>query len=218
MKQKKPYLRNESTIDSKEESLDFVNKHGFVTLFPVRGKRFPNLYQATKGDREEKFNKAWGWADELSVKQRQIYYGKLIYGQVTLISMEMLPYFYKLCRKDKFTGTPEKILDFIKQNGATSTTDLRKSLGLTGKNKKNEFVKALNILQMAFAITVANKGKPPRYTHTWDLTENWVSEGLIRRAESIKEEVAKTEIVAKLLENHVISEPEDAYQLLRLKL
>lgn len=83
--------------------------------------------------------------------------------------MEMLPYFYKLYKKDKFTGTPEKILDFIKQNGAISTTDLRKNLGSTGKNKKNEFVKALNTLQMAFAITVISKGKPLRYTHTWDL-------------------------------------------------
>ena len=211
-------MRNESIVDSKEEALDFINKHGFVTLFPIRGKSFPNLYQATKGDRDEKFNKAWGWADELSVKQRQIYYGKLIYGQVTLISMEMLPYFYRLYKKDKFTGTPEKTLDFIKQNGATSTTDLRKSLGFTGKNKKNEFVKALNILQMAFAITVVNKGKPPRYTHTWDLTNNWVSEGLIRRAESIKEEVAKKKIVAKLLENHVVSKPEEAEQVLRLEL
>lgn len=211
-------MRNESIIDSKEEAINFINKHGFVTFFPIRGKSFPNLYQATKGDREEKINKAWGWADELSVKQRQIYYGKLIYGQVTLISMEMLPYFYKLYKKDKFTGTPEKILDFIKRNGAISTTDLRKNLGLTGKDKKNEFVKALNTLQMAFAITVISKGKPPRYTHTWDLTEDWVSEELIRRAESISEEVAKTKIVTKLLENHVISKPEDADSLLRFKL
>jgi len=209
-------LQNEFTIDSKEEALEFINKHGFVTLFPIKGKNFPNLYQATKGDREEKFRKAWEWADELSVNQRQIYYGKLIHGQVTLISMEMLPYFYKLYKKFKFTGAAEKILGFIKQNGATSTEDLRKELGLTGKDKKNEFVKALDTLQTAFAITVVSKGKPPRHTHTWNLIENWVPKELISKAESLSEKAAKTKIVTKMLENYVISKPQEAEAFLKL--
>jgi len=211
-------LQSEPTVNSKEEALKFINKYGFVTLFPIKGKNFPNLYQATKGNREEKFSKAWEWADELSVKQRQIYYGKLIHGQVTLISMEMLPYFYKLYRKDEFGGTPHKILAFIKQNGATSTEDLRKKLGLTGKDKKNEFLKAIDTLQMSFAITVVKKGEPPRHTHTWHIMENWMPEELVRKTESVSEKVAKTEIVTKMLENHVISKPEDAETFLKLKL
>ena len=208
-------MRNESTVGSKEEALSFIDKHGFVTLFPIKGKNFPNLYHATKGSREEKFSKAWEWADELSVKQKQIYYGKLVEGQVTLISMEMLPHFCKLYKKVKFTGTAGKILDFLKQNGATSTTDLRKNLGLTGKDKKSEFVKALDTLQMSFAITVVSKGKPPKHTHTWDLAENWMPKELIRKAESISEEDAKTKIITKLLENHVISKPEDVEAFLK---
>lgn len=209
-------MQDESTINSKEKALNFINKHGFVTLFPIRGKKFPNLYQAVKGNREEKFSKAFEWADELSIKQKQIHYGKLIDGQVTLISMEMLPYFYKLYRRVKFTDTADKILAFIKQNGPTSTSDLREKLGLSGKNKKSKFVKALDELQMAFAITVVNKGKPPRHTHTWDLVRNWMPKELIKKAELINEENAKNRIVTKLLENHVISKPDDAKKFLKV--
>jgi len=209
-------LQGEPTINSKEEALNFINKHGFVTLFPIRGKKFPNLYQAIKGNREEKFSKAFEWTDELSLLQKQIYYGKLIDSQVTLISMEMQPYFYKLYRKVKFTDTAHKILAFIKQNGPASTSDLREKLGLTGKNKKSEFVKALDELQRAFAITVVSKGKPPRHTHTWDLVENWMPKELIKKAELISEENAKNKIVTKLLENHVISKPDDAKKFLKV--
>jgi len=204
------WLKIESAIDSKAKALDFINKYGFVTLFPIRGKDFPNLYQATKGNREEKFSNAWEWADQLSVEERRICYGKLIRGQVTLVSMEMLPYFYRLYRSEKSSGTPGKILAFIKENGPTSTTDLRECLGLSGRNKKNEFVKALDALQMTFAITVVSKGKPPRHIHTWDLTEKWIPKKLIRKAKSINKEAAKTKIIETLLENHVVSKAEDA--------
>lgn len=210
-------MQNESIIDSKEEALDFINRHGFVTLFPISGSNFPSLYRATKGSREEKFSKAWEWADELSVKEKQIYYGKLIRRQTTLISMEMFPYFYKLYRMGNFTGTAEEILVFIKQGGPASTTNLRKNLRLTGRDKKNEFTKAMDILQKAFSIVVVNKGKPPRHTHTWDLTENWMPRELIRRAELIDEQAAKAKIVAKLLENRVVSNQEEAETFLGIR-
>ncbi len=42
-----------------EEALRFVNKYGIVTLFPIRGLSFPNLYQATFGkSKEERFQRA----------------------------------------------------------------------------------------------------------------------------------------------------------------
>jgi hypothetical protein len=131
--------------------------------------------------------------------------------------MEMLPYFYKLYKKGAFTGTPKMILSFIKQNGATSTTDLKKKLGLTGPSKRNEFAKAIDLLEMSFAIAVVSKGNPPRHRHTFDLIERWVPKELLRKAESIRNEEAKAKIKTKLLENHMVSKQEEAESLLKLK-
>jgi hypothetical protein len=120
-------VQNASTVTSKEEALDFIKKHGFVTLFPIRGKNFPNLYQAIVGTREEKFKKAFQWADELSVDEKKILYGKLVKGQTTPISIDILPLFYKAYQRSDFSGLPSRILAFIKQNGPTSTSELRKA-------------------------------------------------------------------------------------------
>ena len=119
-----------------EEALRFVNKYGIVTLFPIRGLSFPNLYQATFGkSKEERFQRAWGWTDCLSEKKK-IHYGKLVRGQVTLISLEMFPYFYGIRRECKLSKSAQKILGFLRKKGATSTPLLRENLNFTGKAKK----------------------------------------------------------------------------------
>ena len=112
----------ENTLTTEEESLRFINKYGFVTLFPIKDFSFPNLYQATAGrNKDEKFEKAWQWADNLAEKKK-IHYGKLVRKQVTLISLEMFPCFYKLYGERKLNKTAQRILVFLKQRGATSTT------------------------------------------------------------------------------------------------
>jgi len=165
----------ENTLTAEEEAFRFINKFGLVTLFPIRGFSFPNLYQATTGkDKEEKFEKAWQWADNLAQKKR-IHYGKLVRKQVTLISLEMFPYFFKLCGKRKLSETAQKILAFLKQRGETSTTLLKKNLNLMGKAKKHEFVKAMDELQVTFSVGIVGREKSPRMTYSYDLIERRLS-------------------------------------------
>jgi len=203
----------ENILTSEEEALKFINKYGVVTLFPVRGLPFPSLYKATRGNRQEKFENAWKWADELGYK-KLIHYGKLIHKQVTLFSLEMFPHFYKLCRKSKLNKTAKKILDLLKQHGPASTTVLRKSLKLFGKENKNEFMRAIDQLQMAFAVAIVSREKPPKMTHIYDLTERWMPRELLKKAESTTETVAREKIVTKMLESRVISQPEDLKKIL----
>jgi hypothetical protein len=205
--------KNELTTE--EEARGFVNKYGFVTLFPIKGFSFPNLYQATAArDRDEKFQKAWEWADNLSQK-KMIHYGKLVYKQVTLISLEMFPYFYKLYGKRKLGKTAQEILDFLRQRGATSTTLLKKGLNLVGKGKKGEFMKAMDKLQATFYVAIVDREKSPRMTYSYDLIERWMPKDLMEKAEGISETVAKERIKAKLLENKVLSRHEDAKAFLK---
>jgi len=207
----------ENTLTTEEEALKFINKYGIVTLVPVRNLLFPSLYKATRGNHQEKFENAWKWADDLAYK-KLIHYGKLVQTQVTLFSLEVFPYFYKLYRKSQLNETAQQILDYLKQHGPTSTTVLRKSLNLWEKTKKNEFVKAVDQLQVAMAIAIVSREKPPKMTHMYDLIERWMPKELLKKAESTTETVATERIVAKMLENRVISRSIDLKKILPCKM
>jgi hypothetical protein len=194
---------DENTLTTLEEALRFVNKYGIVTLFPIRGLSFPNLYQATFGEsKEERFQRAWEWADCLSEKKK-IHYGKLVRGQVTLISLEMFPYFYGIRRGCKLSKSAQKILGLLRKKGATSTTLLRENLNFTGKAKKNEFTKAIDELQATFYIAIVSREKTPKITYSYDLIERWMPENLIEESRKASAAIAKEKIRSKLAESNM---------------
>lgn len=203
----------ENTLTSEQDALKYINRYGVVTLFPVKGLTFPSLYKATKGSRQQKFENAWKWADELGYK-KQIHYGKLVRRQVTFFSLEMFQYFYKLCRSTPLGQSAQQILDFIDKNGPSSTTVLRKNLGLWGKEKKNEFARAIDQLQMAFALVIVSRENPPKMTHIYDLTENWMPKVLLQKAKSITKAAAEEKILVRMLKNRVISDPKELKRIL----
>lgn len=205
-------LISENTLNSQEEALKFINKYGVVTLFPIKGTSFPSLYRATKGNRQEKFDRAWGWADDLAM-EKLIHYGKLVRKQVSLISLDLFPSFYRLCRRGGLGDPAKQIIDFLESHGPTSTTVLRKSLGFWGKEKKYTFTKAVDELQLTFAIAIVGREKPPRMTHVYDLIERWMPKSLFKRAEKTDITKAKAKIIAKLMQNQVISKPTDIRKL-----
>jgi hypothetical protein len=194
---------DENTLTTGQEALRFVNKYGIVTLFPIRGLSFPNLYQATFGkSKEERFQRAWEWADYLSEKKK-IHYGKLVRGQVTLISLEMFPYLYGIRRGCKLSKSAQKILGFLLKKGATSTTLLRENLNFTGKAKKNEFTKAIDELQATFYIAIVSREKTPKMTYSYDLIERWMPENLIEESRKASAIIAKEKIRSKLAESNM---------------
>jgi hypothetical protein len=69
-------------------------------------------------------------------------------------------------------------------------------------------------LQMAFALVIVRREKPPKMTHIYDLTENWIPETLLQKAKSTTKAAAKEKILAKMLKNRVISNPEDLKRIL----
>jgi hypothetical protein len=199
----------EDTLTTMEEARDFINKYGAVTLFPIRKLAFPSLYRATKGNRQEKFDNAWAWADRLG-ESKQVHYGKLIRKQVTLVSLEMFPYFYKIYSQTPLSEDAKKIYDFIKNRGATTTSGLRKNLNFAGKENKGRFVNAIDQLQTAFAIAIVGREKPPKMTHIYDLMDRWMPKQLIENAHKAETSTAKEKIVKKLLENRVVTGPSEA--------
>lgn len=204
----------ENTLATEEEVLSFVNENGLATLFPVRGLSFPNLYQAIAGkNREEKLQKTWLWADNLS-ERRKVHYGKFVRKQCTLISLEMLPHFYRIFGKRKLGKTARHILKFLERNGATSTTLLKKNLNLTGKPNRSKFTKAIDELQRTFSVTIVRRERIPRMTYTYDLMERWMPD-LIEAALGISEATAIERIRAKLLDSRIFMRQGDAEAFLK---
>jgi hypothetical protein len=208
-------LISENIVNSQEEALKFINKYGIVTLFPIKGTSFPSLYRATKGNRQEKFDRAWEWADDLAM-EKLIHYGKLVRKQVSLVSLELFPPLYRLCRRGDLSDFAKQIIDFLETHGPTSTTVLRKSLGFWDKEKKYTFTKAVDELQLTFAIAIVGREKPPRMTHIYDLIERWMPKSLFKSAEKIDRTKAKAKIIVKLMENQVISKSTDIGKLVFL--
>lgn len=146
--------------------------------------------------------------------KKQIHYGKFVGKQVTLISLGIFPYFYKLYKRKEFNEIPQRILEYLQNQGAMKTTDLRKKLELAGRENKSKFTAAMDDLQLGFAIAIVNRGAPPRMTYTWDLLERWMPKNILRKANALKESVCRERIVAKLLNNKLISKQEEAEKLL----
>lgn len=204
---------DENTVNTEEEALNFINKYGFVTLFPLRKVVFPNLYQAAAGKgREEKFDRAWSWADNLATK-KMVHYGKFIRKQVTLISLDVFPYFYRLYKRKEFAEVPQRILEYLRKHGATSTTDLRRKLDLTGRENKSKFAAAMDELQLGFAIAVVDRAPPPKMTYTWDLLERWMPDDVLGKAHVLNENICRERIMAKLFDNKLISKRQDVEKL-----
>ncbi|MGQ4913776.1 MAG: AlkZ-related protein [Candidatus Asgardarchaeia archaeon] len=161
------------TIQTVEDALEFVNKYGCVTLFPLKRLEFPNLFSAIKGTTEYKFSKAWLFADTLAL-DKKIHYVKYISNKITLISLDLLPCFYNLFGRDFKPTSPIQIaiLNHLSEEGITSTKALRKELQITSVYESKEFSKAIGILWSNFKIAVAGKTEEPIIVY-WDLIERW---------------------------------------------
>jgi len=208
-------MREANTVTNEEEALAFINQHGFVTLFPIKGTPFPNLYHTIKGSPDEKFDKTWTWGYQLS-QQKHLHYAKFIHKQVTLISWALLPSFLRLARDQPLGPAAQRIRTHLQTHGKTSTTNLRKHLGYQHKEHKPEFLHAIEELHLAFAIAIVQRDPAPQYTNTYDLIERWIPTSHLKKAQSLTIEAARQKIITTLLTNSVITTPTDAQRYIRM--
>ena len=158
-------------LHSKEEAVEYVNQRGFVFFWPIQNIPFPSLWTAVAGDRpvadehDDPGHVTWGWKDSL-LGQRAWYYAKVLRKKATMISFEILPYFYALSEN---YGSPEEdyltlyeqgrmtqeckaVYETILEKGPIDTIALRKAARMTNKESDSRFNKALTDLQADFKI------------------------------------------------------------------
>ena len=158
-------------LQDAEQAVEFVNARGFVYFWPIKGIDLPSLWVAAAGDRpvadahDDPGHVTWGWKDGLLGKRRW-HYGKVLRKRATMISLEVLPYFYALSEnygdpaedhlilyeQGRLSQEAKAIYDALLDEGALDTLALRKAARMSSAESNSRFERALSELQADFKI------------------------------------------------------------------
>jgi hypothetical protein len=219
-------------LSSPSQALTFVNQCGFVYFWPIKGIDLPSLWTAVAGDRpvadqhDDPGHITWGWKDG-ALDKKIWYYGKILRGKATMISLEIAPYFYALTEnygspeedyliayhEGRLTQASKQVYEALLENGALNTLDLRKTAKMTNAND-SEFNKALEQLQRDFKILpvgVAQAGAW-KYAHIYDIVTNHFPD-LAEDARVIKESQARSKLLELYFEMVGVAQLRDVNKL-----
>jgi len=203
-----------TALTSKEDTLAYLEERSFMFFWPIRGVDLPSLWTATAGDRpvasehDDPGHVTWGWKDDLLDKRRW-YYGKLLRGKATLVSLKTLPNFYALSKRvaglddyrlayeeGKLTREARVLADVLLNHGAQHTIDLRRLAHMSASTSKARFLRALTELQRGLwvlPIGVARAGSW-RYAFIYELFDRWFPE-IYKHARGIRTQEARSHLL-----------------------
>ena len=182
----------ELRVGTEEEASRFVDKVGFCFLFGDKSVEIPTLWEAVCGTRrsiphhhnDADLGRTWRWKDSLP-SRGLIYYGKLVRGKPTLVSLGLLPCFYALSpnygdiadyltqyQEGRLTVEAKNIYEALMNEGAMATSRLRQLAGLAGGGvNARRFDRAMGELQMELKIVKVGISDANRwgYAYVYDL-------------------------------------------------
>lgn len=227
-------------ITSPAQAVKFVNAVGFCFLFPIQKMELPSLWDAIAGrvvktypdHKGYEIERTWGWKDE-SLNKKWWYYGKLIRGKATLISLDFLPNFYALSenfgdyehdylaeyKTGQLSAEAKQIYEALLKHGALDAVRLRREAHLSSEANKGRFDKALTDLQTG--LKVLPIGIAPvgawRYAFIYEVLPRWFPEIPVR-AQQISRTEARRRILDQYLHNVIFSTAPVAARLFRWSL
>jgi hypothetical protein len=223
----KYHRTQERRLQSVEEARTFVNEVGFCHFWPIKGAELPNLFHAIAGrvrpvpmeHDDADIGRCWGWKDD-SLDKRWWYYGKLLRRRATLVSLDVLPYFYALSENfgsltdflaeyedGKMTAEAKAVYEAILENGPLDTVRLRREARMSAESAKNRFDRALVELQVGLKVLpigVAHTGAW-NYAFTYELFQRWFPE-VPEQARAIKRSEARRVLVQRYIDNVVAAD------------
>jgi hypothetical protein len=201
-------------LSSPSQALKFINERGFIYFWPIAGIVLPSLWAAVAGDRpvadkhDDPGHITWGWKDR-ALGKRMWYYAKILRKKATMISLEVVPYFYALSEnygapeedyliayeEGRLSQASKQVYEVLLKEGALNTIDLRRAAKLANA-KESEFNKALEVLQADFKILpvgVAEAGAW-KYSFIYEIVTRHYPE-LAEQARRIREREARARLV-----------------------
>jgi hypothetical protein len=217
----------ERQIETVEQARSFVNDVGFCFLWPIKDIELPNLFHAIAGRArsvpmkhdDADLSKCWGWKDS-ALGQRWWYYGKLLRRRATLVSLDLLPYFYACSENfgdlDDYrqeyedglmTAEAKAIYEAILDNGPLDTIRLRRESRLSAESAKSRFDRALVELQVGMKVIpvgVAHVGAW-NYAFNYEIVQRHYPE-LPEQARPITRAEARRVLIQRYLDNVVAAD------------
>jgi hypothetical protein len=225
-------LKASLRLRSQDDAVAFVNERGFVHFWPIKGADLPSLWMAVAGDRpvadrhDDPGHVTWGWKDRL-LGSRRWYYGKLLKGKATMVSLKVLPYFYALSEN---YGDPEdylleyeagqlsqearQVYEALLEQGELDSLSLRRESRLAGKESNSRFERALVELQRGLKIVpvgVAEAGRW-RYAFVYQTLARWFPD-LAEQARAIGRSEARTYLASLYVRSVGATTPADIARL-----
>jgi hypothetical protein len=220
--------RPELALQTVDEAIAFLDDVGFCFLFPIKGVEMPSLWDAVCGrvkpvpneHHDPHIQKTWGWKDT-SLDKRWWYYGKLLRKKATLVSLELLPFFYALSENygdlahdylqqyhdGRLSHEAKLIYEALLEHGPQHVIELRRLARLTGQSRTAAFQRALAELQADLKILpvgVARAGAW-RYAFIYEIVPRWYPD-LPERARSIRGDQARRVLVSRYLDNVIAAD------------
>lgn len=202
-------------LKTAEEAVRFVNKHGFIFFWPVKGILMPSLWGAAAGNRPVPNNHddpghiTWRWKDDL-LNKKKWHYAKILRNRSTIISMDLLPFFYALSpnygspeddlqigyQDGLITQEQKQIFDALVKKGPLDTINLRKAANLSSRDQTYRFNRALSALQRDFRILPMGISKSGswNYSFMYELVHRYYPK-IIGQGKLISEEDARLKIL-----------------------
>ncbi len=221
-------LRPDLKTRTEDQGLAFLNEVGMAFLFPQAGVTLPSLWGAINGkDRDipshhhdHALGLAWGWKDSLPAR-KAVWYGKLLKGKPTFVSLDLLPAFYALSSNfgglddyleqyadGRMSKEARTVYEVLLENGPSSTNVLRKATGMMGGgDPARRFERAIAELQSDLKIVKCGTAEDNRwkYCYVYDLLLRW-HPVVAEQARALNGRQAMTQILTRYLQT-VIAAP-----------
>ncbi len=222
-------------VRSKEQALKFINSVGFCFAFKAEHSELPCLWHAACGVREPVLPRhthhdpylsfVWEMKDTLPA-EKSIYYGKLLKGRPTMLSLKYLPYFYVLAertgardeyiqefRRQKLSQDAKEIMEALLDSWPQVTKGLKLATGMHAKGDRAAFDKAIAELQTKmFVVKVAEQYEP--FTFVWaPLARVFPAE--VRKARRISLEEARAKVLEQYFANQLVGTVSSIQRLFR---
>jgi DNA-binding Lrp family transcriptional regulator len=193
-----------------------VDALGFAFAFTLRSgdAAIPACFDhLSTTDTDRKWGWMWGWKDELP-EAKKLYYGVLLARKPTFVSMKLLPTFYATfgrageaddhdadVRAGRLSDIARRIIEYLAQNGETQTKRMRAELGITSKEGRATYAKAIDDVQrLMYVARVRAVGEfREDYNYTYDLFVRRYPE-TVKAAERLTSADATASLLTRTLE------------------
>jgi hypothetical protein len=221
--------RRSLAVRGARSAMTFISEAGFCTAFSahehlpclwvaVCGKRNPRMPRHTHSDYG--IGLTWELKDRLP-DARQVFYARLLHGKPSLISLQYLPYFYRVFGPQQVGYAPgalslteQGILDWLATHPPQPTYQLRLHADFRGTLRKARFEKAMARLQESLCVIKTRTVYEPKFTYYWGLLEK-VYPQAVREARRLSQEAALGKILRRYFDTALCARRRDLISIFR---